>query len=403
MGKFAAKACRLAAGLLWLGAAAARADAPAASPQDAGYQQAVQSQIETVVDQTLDDFFAKAGQPKPEKIEVRTHADFDGKSSQPEIRRLKIDVGLATDAPPAVVREARAAVQRALAGNGYRFIAADDAEDQRPLATLNFDVAAPGARAGENHPREYAVFATLVVLSLVGFALLARLLTLPLRRAKKRKARRAARRQPGAEPVGVQAREPAPFAPAAPEPALDLPPPPTLAESLQARPAPRPRAEALLPQRPPATEPPPPSPPAAAPRPTATTKPRPSPAAAAALSRRIARAIDASRRPRAELEGGVPTTMADLYEPTASAGGAPPSNSTPVLNGPADLAGLQGASRETVRRAFDHLPFEKAVDLLAGVDTATRRAVIDKLQLRAPLRERLERELAALPPRGPRG
>jgi len=61
--------------------------------------------------------------------------------------------------------------------------------------------------------------------------------------------------------------------------------------------------------------------------------------------------------------------------------------------GPRAVA-MRAASEDTLRQAFDQLPLEKALELLADVDDATRVIVMDKLQLSASIRQRLEKELA---------
>jgi hypothetical protein len=63
-----------------------------------------------------------------------------------------------------------------------------------------------------------------------------------------------------------------------------------------------------------------------------------------------------------------------------------------------DLRRLSLATPNVVRKAFDRVPFDRALALLARVDSDTRQTLIEKLQLKAPVRERLERELAQLPP-----
>ncbi len=63
-----------------------------------------------------------------------------------------------------------------------------------------------------------------------------------------------------------------------------------------------------------------------------------------------------------------------------------------------DLKRLSMATPAVVRKAFDRLPFDRALALLSRLDAGTRQTLIEKLQLKSPVKERLERELAQLPP-----
>jgi hypothetical protein len=61
-----------------------------------------------------------------------------------------------------------------------------------------------------------------------------------------------------------------------------------------------------------------------------------------------------------------------------------------------DVTALAKASKQTVRQAFSQLSLDAALAMLASVDPATSRTIIEKLQLHRSVKERLEEGVAAL-------
>lgn len=338
----------------------ALAQAEAAGP-DADAQRAIEAQIAPLVKGSVDEFFNRLGQPKPSLVEVKTHADFGPSSlagQTANVENLQVQVKMTTDQPPTTVREARQAIVRTLKGNGYRVdINATDVSQSQPFAAVTVEVVQPLSRAAINGTSEYLIFGLLVAACFFCLLFGAILLTLPLRGKKRGVAAKDQMREvPGPNPtvrvVGSSGFEPS--RPVQSEPVIN----PMMVEPAVGLP-PLPRS-----------------------KPEPTSWPNPSSLPDYPVPKIDHQAVS----PRA-----APSEAGRSVLTTAASQGV-------GLDKTTDLKRLSREPQALVRQAFTGMPFDKALALLAKVDVETRQALIDKLQLKAPVRERLERELAALPP-----
>lgn len=205
-------------------------DAPVLDAATTGYQEAVHSQVTTLIQSTIKDFFAKAAPSQPDSVSVDTKAEFDFTASGPQVRHLDIKVVLATAEAPALVRQARQAIIRTLRGNGYRFEGdLEDSGASLPLASLSVDVLLPKKPASRYPTKTYLIFAALVGGSLLMSGIGLCLLLWPWRRQRQRLRTLAAHQAAGTGQGSGSGWAEADALPPLPpglsrEPKLDLPP-----------------------------------------------------------------------------------------------------------------------------------------------------------------------------------
>ncbi len=175
---------------------------------------ALASRMTELIKATVDGYFSQAGLVAPERVDVSAHGTYDERTKDPRLLSASLNVTMATDQQPAVIREARAQIARALVAQGFRF---DTTEaDGRPLAVLVVD-AVPSSHLGNsgNGLREYATLFALAFGALFCLILAFYLLVRPF-----------LRRRPLAVPEFVEGHDVAVHytGPAVEDEPIDLPP-----------------------------------------------------------------------------------------------------------------------------------------------------------------------------------
>jgi hypothetical protein len=337
------------------------------------------SDAEDLVRSGMAEFFTLAKLEQPQAVRIEAKPDVVRVGKDLHLRSIVVDVTLVTDHPASVVREARLHAVRDLMTRGYRLTDEPESGDEsKPYLVLRVDAEVPAvaANAWRSHLKDIGVLSAMALATMCGFAM-AVLLLLRAFVAKPRavRARRtsAARHERGVSASGLAVglagdvgRDMGPE--------VGLPAPPQ-----------------VLPQ-------------VALPAMPSALVPMPSMTEALAAGRlpEVPDGAVASERLTGALVAGAPMAGASVRA------GATPSTdwlvgatrrgpqeeragATPVgVSGPELLA----TSQDLLLATFERLPFEKALSLLAGLDGATRRALLERLELTAPVRQRIERALA---------